>query len=505
MSTSLEDDEMAAEPSHKAEDSPFSFSWAEFSTWFEEIKKNQLNPARATFFRILTAKLDREISQFDRHRIQVTTSRVKSPARTWAKMTKEKYRGRVTSLESIPEVIDDLVGLRVICNNLSDVLRLQEILADLPSAETNESYSLAIEPDSTKDYFESPKESGYRAYHLNLITLVPGFDDHSRVRGELQVRTLLQDGWGELTHEDTYKPGVMLPDLATTIARRMADLLATVDDLAQDLRNELDRLAERAVADDSDSRSDPEPPNHLSSSAHKVDLADAPISTASREALLEEIRRIVGSLTRPAALTDVAQQVQSKFGTDIVRDWAGHTTFKNLLSAAVPDVMVIGPQPGTVIPPGLPSEEVRGLKIGFESEIPALIRSLRGKDRNTPAVGRRKLDQLLREVRDVLTPEAWRTLQIAPDGLAGIREVNKLSRQARNTAAKKGEIVSRQHLDYILKALLWRRALKAGLTLDELRVCLAEHFISRAQVLGIVVDPDNDLHIIQEWLAGDRQ
>src|SRR5262249_47864668 len=59
------------------------------------------------------------------------------------------------------------------------------------------------------------------------------------VRCEIQVRTLLQHAWGELTHEDTYKPGVKVPELIKVLSKRLATTLAVLDEIAQDLRNEL--------------------------------------------------------------------------------------------------------------------------------------------------------------------------------------------------------------------------------------------------------------------------
>jgi len=63
------------------------------------------------------------------------------------------------------------------------------------------------------------------------------------------VRTLLQDSWGELTHEDTYSKSGELPPLVEVLSTRMADLLATLDDIAEDLRNELDRIDEAIVTE----------------------------------------------------------------------------------------------------------------------------------------------------------------------------------------------------------------------------------------------------------------
>ena len=156
-------------------------------------------------------------------------------------MLADRYASHIQLLDHIPQVIDDLVGVRVTCNNLVDVKNFRNIVAALePIDEVEFPAGLCIDPDSERIH---EKESGYRAYHINLHTLIQARSTWKPARGELQVRTLLQDSWGELTHEDTYKPGSEMPHLVTKFAKRMADLLATVDDLAQDLRNELDHMA----------------------------------------------------------------------------------------------------------------------------------------------------------------------------------------------------------------------------------------------------------------------
>ena len=68
---------------------------------------------------------------------------------------------------------------------------------------------------------------------INLKTAVNAGLSREVVACELQLRTLLQESWGELTHEDTYKPGSSALRLVTTLSRRMADLLATLDDMAE--------------------------------------------------------------------------------------------------------------------------------------------------------------------------------------------------------------------------------------------------------------------------------
>ena len=70
------------------------------------------------------------------------------------------------------------------------------------------------------------------------------FDLGQPVFAEIQVKTRLQDAWSELTHEDMYKPGAaMKPSkLHGEFARAMANMLATVDDMADTLALELTAL-----------------------------------------------------------------------------------------------------------------------------------------------------------------------------------------------------------------------------------------------------------------------
>jgi ppGpp synthetase/RelA/SpoT-type nucleotidyltranferase len=325
---------------HDTSDSPFRFDYAEFSAWYERFSASRLEPAKDTFVRILNEHLARELSEFDRDRIRVSASRVKSPLRVWEKMQQEKYAAQISTLEDIPAVIDDLVGIRIVCNNLVDIDFFRSVLDAIPVSSAAEHQPIAVASGSQKDYIASPKLSGYRAYHVNLVTIVPGASEVARISGEVQIRTLLQDGWGELTHEDTYKPGVDLPPLVVVLAKRLADLLATVDDLAQDLRDELDRLAQAAVGNASGSRP-----------GRRTDDGRGPAHIEPR-LLADEAARIVRGLKRPASLAALATELQAAFGTGLAPNWAGYGSFKTLLKAAAPDVRIVNTGPGYIIPPG---------------------------------------------------------------------------------------------------------------------------------------------------------
>ncbi len=103
------------------------------------------------------------------------------------------------------EIAYDLIGTRVICWFLDDVYGLLQYI--------KESKQFRVKHDSIRDYIKNPKPSGYRSVHLladvpydkikNENGVLDVKDDHMLC--EIQIRTKLQDAWGDLTHEFHYK------------------------------------------------------------------------------------------------------------------------------------------------------------------------------------------------------------------------------------------------------------------------------------------------------------
>lgn len=326
-------------------DMPFSFD--AFTGWYESLRRGALEPARQTFCRILTEEIARVEVEFGPGRFRQPHSRVKDSVRLWAKMHLPKYRDRVSSLAAIPEVVDDLVGVRVVCTNKSDVEKIRSVVDRWAclSADTSDSkFGVAVESGSQRDYILEPKASGYRAYHLNLLTNVPQIGGMVTVRGELQIRTLLQDGWGELTHEDTYKPGQEVPRLVSLLSLRMGELLATVDDIAEDIQGDLARLSEEAVTDAPPLSGEP-----------AIESPSEP--EVSAEIVVAEAARLVSLLERPTPLAQISNQLRATFGPQVSANWRGPGNFKNFLVEAVPGINIVPKGPSYIIPPGLEPDE----------------------------------------------------------------------------------------------------------------------------------------------------
>ncbi len=214
----------------------------EFDRLYEECLHERFQPALANLTRALTALLDDKFPTSQRSRLHVDTGRIKSPNRLLLKAQTSRYRSLIQAPRDIFAVIRDIVGTRVTCNTVADVYAVIGIIKACATHDSPARTLFKLHEDWEDDYIRTPKESGYRAVNLIVGVPVPTGALMEPVICEIQIRTLLQYAWGELTHEDTYKPGVKVPDLVRALSKRLATALAVLDEIAQDLRNELDKL-----------------------------------------------------------------------------------------------------------------------------------------------------------------------------------------------------------------------------------------------------------------------
>ena len=155
-----------------------------------------------------------------------------SPSPPRVKTFRSIKRKAMSKNWSLPEAFDkapDLVGCAVVCNNLQDVARAADLL------------QREMEEDGLKvyrqDYIAEPKESGYRGIHLNIRLPVQFGHEHASVGCEVQVRTLLQETWSRLTHDDIYKDEQ--PDELRERSKQLSELLAEADRVAEEIRREV--------------------------------------------------------------------------------------------------------------------------------------------------------------------------------------------------------------------------------------------------------------------------
>jgi len=123
--------------------------------------------------------------------------------------------------ESALEIIHDAIGIRVVCDFISDVYSVRDHLVSIDKVELVEE----------KDYIKHVKPNGYRSLHLILK-----YDNKYFV--EIQIRTISMDTWAALEHHMRYKKKVSKSDaLISAELKRCADELASTDMSMQTIRD----------------------------------------------------------------------------------------------------------------------------------------------------------------------------------------------------------------------------------------------------------------------------
>ena len=130
--------------------------------------------------------------------------------------------------------IKDIIGIRIITNSIVDIQKLLAKVKEHPNFKIIEEENKLLNPDP----------SGYRAFHIILEYSVIIGTKTEKVLCEIQVRTLLQDAWAEIVHDDIYKHSEEIPQLISLISKTMADLLYTIDNLGEKITEEAQRVVE---------------------------------------------------------------------------------------------------------------------------------------------------------------------------------------------------------------------------------------------------------------------
>lgn len=174
--------------------------------------------------------LDEEFSvRYRRNPISSIESRVKTPLSIYRKL---KKRDQEISVKSIVRNLNDVAGVRVICNFIDDIYDIAKMLARQDD----------LKVISIKDYIRNPKDNGYRSYHM--IVEIPVFFSRTTryMRVEIQIRTIAMNFWASLEHQIRYKktlPGEVDLDAISAELRECADTIADTDRRMLDIKNRL--------------------------------------------------------------------------------------------------------------------------------------------------------------------------------------------------------------------------------------------------------------------------
>ncbi len=175
---------------------------------------------------------------YARNPIRHIEGRVKSPESIAAKLLK---KGLPPTLEAARENINDIAGVRVVCNYIDDVYRVAEILARQKD----------IKIVKRQDYIKTPNYNGYRSLHLDICVPVYLSNRTEHIIAEIQIRTIAMDFWASLEHDVRYKADKSaLPEGINEEMLICADKIAEIDRQMQDMYRRIEAAEDGAEIPD---------------------------------------------------------------------------------------------------------------------------------------------------------------------------------------------------------------------------------------------------------------
>ena len=139
-------------------------------------------------------------------------------------MNKVKEKGLEVTIENIRKNVTDIAGIRVICNYLDDIYRIEDLLLSQND----------VKLLRRRDYIKTPKPSGYQSLHL--IVEVPIFlsDGAFPIPVEIQIRTIAMDFWASLEHKLKYKTD---NEVAEDLRYRLKICAKAIQELDTEMQN----------------------------------------------------------------------------------------------------------------------------------------------------------------------------------------------------------------------------------------------------------------------------
>ncbi|HBZ52389.1 MAG TPA: GTP pyrophosphokinase [Eubacterium sp.] len=129
--------------------------------------------------------------------IEQVVGRVKSVSSILDKAQKKNF-----SIDEITEKIEDIAGIRIICQFYEDIFKVVDMIKSRSDMKVK----------VCKDYINNPKESGYRSYHMIVYYDVYTIKGKERINVEFQIRTLAMNFWATIEHSLQYKYRGNIPD-----------------------------------------------------------------------------------------------------------------------------------------------------------------------------------------------------------------------------------------------------------------------------------------------------
>lgn len=156
--------------------------------------------------------------------IEFVTGRVKEISSILEKANKFNI-----PLERIGYEMEDIAGLRIMCQFVDDIGKVVDIVR------SRKDMQILYE----KDYVTNVKGSGYRSYHVIIKYPVNMADGQREILAEFQIRTLAMNFWATIEHSLNYKYKHRIPDDIKIKLKSAADAAFQLDQQMLEIKDEI--------------------------------------------------------------------------------------------------------------------------------------------------------------------------------------------------------------------------------------------------------------------------
>ncbi|KAA0546535.1 GTP pyrophosphokinase family protein [Bacillus sp. BGMRC 2118] len=133
------------------------------------------------------------------------------------------------NLDNIEEEMQDIAGVRMMCQFVEDIKSVVELLRKRNDLEIIEE----------RDYISQNKDSGYRSYHFVISYPVETLQGKKNILVEIQIRTLSMNFWATIEHSLNYKYSGQIPTNIQERLKRAAEAAFRLDEEMSLIRDEI--------------------------------------------------------------------------------------------------------------------------------------------------------------------------------------------------------------------------------------------------------------------------
>lgn len=141
----------------------------------------------------------------------------------------DKAQKKGIELDEITEKIEDIAGIRIICQFIEDIYKVVDIIKNRSDMEVK----------TCKDYISNMKPSGYRSYHMIVYYNVETTKGKKRIEVEFQIRTLAMNFWATIEHSLQYKYRNNIPEHIRKSLSESAQSIISLDDEMATIHTEI--------------------------------------------------------------------------------------------------------------------------------------------------------------------------------------------------------------------------------------------------------------------------